>query len=185
MFMGGQGSGEYSKRRCLTVEEISCLCAKDLSYTTWRSYSGRVYLLHVNRETHHAGWVILQSANDQRKFQHTLWLEYTAQPLGSDRVWLQCPSCQKRKSRLYLLKGNFRCRCCHGLSYKSCQLSDRNRNLQQAQKIYARLTNREFSWWGPLPSRPTGMHRSTYLGLIQKLKIQRYIKFGGMCNLAD
>ncbi len=167
--MGGLGSGEYSKWRCLTVEEVSCLCARDLSQTTWRSNSGRVYSLCIYREGHRAGWIVLKSTNDQNQFQHTLWLEYTAQPLGGDRAWLQCPACQKKKGRLYLLNGHFKCRCCHGLSYKSRQLSVEKRNLQQAQKAYTRLTDEPFSWWEPLPGRPKFMHQKKYIQCTQKI----------------
>lgn len=181
MFMGGQGSGKYSKGRRLTVEEVSCLRTKDLLDTTWCSNSGRVYALYTNREGRHAGWVILQSRNGQNQFQHTIWLEYTAQPLGRDRAWFQCPDCQDRKSTIYLYDGNFKCRCCHSLSYQSRQLSHEKRNLQQAKKIYARLTDHPFSWW-KLPGRPKGMHLATYSNLIEKLKIYRRVKFDGMYN---
>ena len=50
-------------------------------------------------------------------------LASTTPHYGGRRWWFACPGCQARAGRLYLHQLSFRCRKCHGLTYRSAQLS--------------------------------------------------------------
>lgn len=58
---------------------------------------------------------------DVRRVQERLHLVATAAPFGGARWWFRCGACRSRRSRLYpsFLGGQWACRACWGLTYRS------------------------------------------------------------------
>ena len=82
---------------------------------------------------------------------------------GGRRTYFLCPGdgCRRRCATLYLVKGCFRCRKCHGLLYAS-QTKDRwGRLLWQANKLREGLGG-EPGTAQLIAARPRGMWRQTY-----------------------
>lgn len=93
---------------------------------------------------------------------------------GGSRPFFCCPGlssccpCNRRITKLYLRNGEFRCRYCHGLHYRS-QSEDRiDRSRRRADGVRRRLICREGSY-SLFPSKPKGMWRRTYSRLIGRL----------------
>jgi hypothetical protein len=93
-------------------------------------------------------------------------LDHVPQPLGGKRAWFKCPRCGDRCAILYL-RDRFACRKCNRLAYRSQRMDPSERALAQAGKI-----RRKLGGSGRLdesfPSRPAGMHQSTFLELIER-----------------
>jgi hypothetical protein len=86
------------------------------------------------------------------------------------RPWFLCPQiaangqpCGRRVALLYASGGNpyFACRKCRRLAYAVEQETPRDRSIRRAQRARLRLGGSS-SLLDPLPSRPKGMHISTY-----------------------
>lgn len=107
--MGGPGSGRwggYTKRR--TVEGCRVLRVRDIAdKLREEGVTGEGFTLTCKVET---------SAGPQAV---TILREPAR--LGGFRLWLLCPRCETRRLRLYLLRGVYACRVCHGLTYTSSQ----------------------------------------------------------------
>ena len=87
---------------------------------------------------------------------------------GGHRTWFLCPArgCGRRVAILYA--GNiFACRHCYGLAYHSQRVQGYQRALSHAQAIRVKLGG-SGSLADPFPSKPKGMHRSTY----QRLRLE-------------
>jgi hypothetical protein len=97
-------------------------------------------------------------------------IRLTACHFGSVRPWFVCPAycngrhCGRRAGILYFAGELFACRRCHGLSYASQQQTPLDRRLEQARKIRMRLGG-GVDLLEPLPGKPKGMHRRTFLRL--------------------
>jgi hypothetical protein len=93
---------------------------------------------------------------------------WTDANFGGERVYLVCPGpeCGRRVSILYLARGAFRCRHCHGLAY-GCQAEDRQRRARRrANKRRASLGSDQWRPGAlPVVVRPKGMWRSTFVRL--------------------
>jgi hypothetical protein len=48
-------------------------------------------------------------------------MEATRPHYGGQRWWFRCPECRERRTTLYVRRGYWSCRVCHGLTYRSCQ----------------------------------------------------------------
>lgn len=79
---------------------------------------------------------------------------------GGRRQWFQCLSCRYRCRVLYG-GAYFRCRGCHRLKYESQYEPAWGRSASRALKIRARLGD-PHGIDDPFPSKPPGMHWSTY-----------------------
>lgn len=51
------------------------------------------------------------------------------------RLWFNCPSCDHKRAKIFMVNGTFACRECHDLTYVMCQQSG-NRLDYLATKIY-------------------------------------------------
>ena len=73
--------------------------------------------------------------NDQENVSTTIPLESTVPHFTGSRWWFTCPmsfrgvTCDRRVVKLYLREGEFGCRHCHDLTYRSCQESHRMKRL--------------------------------------------------------
>ena len=94
---------------------------------------------------------------------------------GGQRPWFVCYNCGQKVGKLYKLhiRSPFWCRRCHNLTHKSSQIS--GDNFSQAihkietlkRKLKAR--GREIAAASPIPSKPKGMHWSTYFNILEQL----------------
>jgi len=78
-----------------------------------------------------------------------LRLAYTAPNYGGQRPWFLCPKCRRRRAILYLSRGRFRCRRCHGLTYASTRTDAFARELRRVRSLRRKLGDDE-------PGDPTG-----------------------------
>jgi hypothetical protein len=96
---------------------------------------------------------------DGTQVQATVALVGTPAHFGGQRLWLCCPSCRRRCQVLY---GSWRigCRRCHRLRYLSQSGTRSDRANLGMMKIVKRLD--PDASCNELPSKPKGMHWSTY-----------------------
>lgn len=100
-----------------------------------------------------------------RSYVQTIRFTWTACHYGGQRPWWLCPKCGRRVAILYNGQGQYVCRHCLDLTYRSQRETDKDLAARRARAIRARL-----GW--PLGllelpgGKPRGMHQSTYLRLL-------------------
>lgn len=82
-----------------------------------------------------------------------------------DRPFWLCPQCEKRTAKLYLKDGQFACRDCHKLLYKTDLLSPKQRMIARAKKVRRELGGSE-NLLIPFPDKPKEMHYKAYAKLM-------------------
>lgn len=75
---------------------------------------------------------ITYSPNKNLEQTQTIRLTQTACYFGGFRWWMLCPACYRRVGKLYLI-GQYRCRHCHNLTYRS-RKRNRRSIIYSAQK---------------------------------------------------
>ena len=102
-------------------------------------------------------------------YAYQVRIEWTPCNYGGKRAWWICPNCGQRVALLWGGR-KFACRHCHRLAYQSTRTTPGSECFARANKIRARL-----GWGGgiasPTGSKPKGMHRATYLRLLQQLNV--------------
>jgi hypothetical protein len=102
---------------------------------------------------------------------HRIALRFISAAFGGTRVYFECPGheCGRHVSKLYIVRGLFRCRDCHGLAY-GCQAEDRERRARRrADKRRSRLGSVRWSAGAlPVVTRPKGMWRGTFARLQER-----------------
>ena len=84
----------------------------------------------------HPDRVVLTDVTDPaRPRTESIFLTRTPCHYGGSRLWFECPSCDRRCAKLYLLGGRFLCRRCHGLAYRSQLEASAERPRLIAQRI--------------------------------------------------
>jgi hypothetical protein len=96
-----------------------------------------------------------------RSVEQSVSLTWTPCALGGRRPWFLCPTCSRRVALLYSSGGLFACRHCFGLAYACQQENPTLRAIRRVRKDRMRLGG-GFSFAGPFPERPRGMHARTY-----------------------
>ncbi len=177
--MGGMGSGRHSGSGKATTSEYRRIDVRNWARGGWlipgRTFSVRWFSegeeeasIAVRTE---AERVILSYAhgecgeNWQRK-QYPVLLQWTECQYGGSRAWFLCPvrGCGRRVAILY--GGTiFACRQCHHLVYQSQRQTLADRALARAQAIRVKLGG-SACMADDFPPRPKGMHRRTYLRLV-------------------
>jgi hypothetical protein len=110
--------------------------------------------------------VTLTYAVDGKKVQERVSISKTSVHLGGHRSWFICPGCDRRIAALYFA-GNFRCRHCHDLRYRSQRETLRHRAISRIQRARQKLTgSRDLTQ--PIPTRPRYMHNVTYQRLVRE-----------------
>lgn len=97
------------------IDTVSCHTLASASFSTWSSNSDdRVFRISYL-------W------NDCDNICTDIHLQATEPFCSGRRWWFRCPvsvagaPCNRRVAKLYLLGGQFGCRHCHDLTYRSCQ----------------------------------------------------------------
>lgn len=108
-----------------------------------------------------SGSAQLRYTKDGKPFEHTVYFAQTACNYGGVRYWFRCEGCQRRVGVLYLSGGQFACRHCFSLAYKSERENSTYRLYRKADKIRVRLG------WGAgvallSGGKPKGMHWKTF-----------------------
>lgn len=115
---------------------------------------------------------------DGRICGHVAWvwgcavaLEWTRPQFGGKRPWFVCPKCSRRCGVLFreMVSGGATCRICAGLVYPSQRERAFSRLLRRCSRIRRRLG------WPPgvahgESERPSGMHRSTYIPILEEYR---------------
>ena len=177
--MGGVGSGMHRTTPPRLCETHIAIDVRALARQGWlrpgREWAKRwdvggrtVALVRGHAEEGHLAVVSWSEfpggRSDMRKLR--IAIVYTLLNFGGYRVWFSCPNCHRRCEKLYH-RGDFRCRVCHGLVYRSQRENAMTRHLRKASKIRIRLGGDSDSW-SPFPQRPQGMHQTRYERLRQK-----------------
>lgn len=125
--MGGMGSGAYGYMgpltRKRTVEETDFMDiqkiknALDHRTITFSWESGKEISILTKRD-----YIILAYKAGEEQIKTRVNIDTTSVGFG-ERLWFNCPSCEERTSRLYVVGKYFQCRDCQGLTYLSCQES--------------------------------------------------------------
>jgi hypothetical protein len=112
---------------------------------------------------HACRWCIRLQLNNGM-VEQDIPVSWTGCHFGGSRPWLHC-LCGRRVARLFKGLGGYYCRPCVGNPiYASQGKSTQNRRHFEACKLRLRL-NGNASLAEPFPTRPRGMHRSTYARL--------------------
>lgn len=100
--------------------------------------------------------------------EQVISIDQTPCNYGGYRKWFLCPRCWKRVAILYGTGKYFFCRHCYQLTYDSCNTSDLQRIFDKANKLKKKLGGHAGLSY-PIPNRPKGMHRSTYIRIVAKI----------------
>nr|SPS06671.1 conserved protein of unknown function [Candidatus Nitrotoga fabula] len=170
-------AGNYKRSHTkTTVEECTTLdvnrWAREGYLTTGRSFNwewtwgnGNRSSINVHVESTEAIRLVYRArACGEVKWSdvdYRIYLERTPCRFGGIRSWFLCHECGRRVTKLYCSEHHYVCRHCGDLAYKSQRENRDTRTLRRAQAIRIKLggsTNMLESF----PSKPKGMHWSTY-----------------------
>ena len=139
--MGGHGSGRWKGyQAAICIEDI--LYFLDIATLSGQlrhgDSTGTLTWMSDDRPVGSVHYALCAQANEfelrlynlvraGRRFERAgvIALTATRPPFGGRRWWFKCPDCQRSSRKLFLLPSriHFRCRRCHGLTYRSCQES--------------------------------------------------------------
>ena len=94
---------------------------------------------------------------------------------GYTRPWLLCPSCGGRCTKLFL-RGEFKCRKCTRLCYRTQSMRPDRRAMRTATKLHAKLDPSGGEVLDT-PPRPPRMHRATYRRLKKQIQHNLEIRY--------
>jgi len=96
---------------------------------------------------------------------------WTPCALGGQRAWLVCGDCERRRGRVYLVRGRWACRVCCGLRYDSSRLGRADREILRAARLRQRMGQHEAVPLGdPLPLPRKYTRARSYARLARKLR---------------
>ena len=192
--MGGYGSGSWSRQNVKLKTNL--LLSVDIRFLKRKSLliPDTSAVLNWEKQGVLAGSVAYSAEKDHvfleyeyrpregpsRSISEPIWLDYTPCNFGSKRVWFNCSECNKRVAIIYGGDKGFLCRKCCDLTYQTQCWDALNRSGHKAQKIRKRLGG-SGALGEDFPSRPKGMHFTTYCRLLQK-GVQADRRFWGLAN---
>jgi len=101
------------------------------------------------------------------KCLNTVMLSWTECHFGGKRPWWQCPACGRRVALLFSGRGNYACRHCFQLDYRSQRETQEDLAARRANRVRQRL-----GWpkgiLNPTGGKPKGMHWDTYYRLLDQ-----------------
>lgn len=176
--MGGWGSGPYgpmgTKKRKRTVEETvhieinkfkNHLDGGSLTYS-WGTDKKQQSISILTLSDH---LVLVYYANKE-KISSTIYIDSTSVGYGK-RLWFNCPDCDNRTARLYLVGKYFKCRKCHNLTYLSCQESGDPLDYLalKIKRLQKRLALKSPGIYDVPYFKPKHMHYKTFMKLRNQL----------------
>lgn len=179
--MGGNGSGEWTRLDAkLKTNRLFRIDIKELRRASglepgargqvWQFVRGvpnRFVLYEIKNDRVLFRYEHQPSGEEARLVIETIWLGHTVPHFGGKRAWFSCPKCCKRVAVLFRVDRWFRCRKCHKLSYPTQSWDAFNRSGNRARKIRIKLGG-SGALKEDFPSRPRGMHFTTYCRLLQR-----------------
>jgi hypothetical protein len=145
------------------------LVASRMSWDSWGNRNGVNTTLHtsVRPDGLWVEWRTRASGESTwHAFNRLLTLERTAMHLGGERVWWHCPRCDRRVAVIFGGR-ELACRHCWGLTYRC-----RNETREDSASRQANKLRRKLGWpagiLNDIGGRPKGMHRRTYLRLLNE-----------------
>ena len=190
--MAGQGSGNWwrwdAKSTTDSQDSIDIRLLKEQNCLL-PGYSGSLSWSMRGKTTGPIGYNIKENSiilNYKHRSQSGEWedveqvisFDRTPCNYGGSRKWFLCPRCFKRVAVLYGAGKYFFCRHCYNLTYESCNICDLQRIFNKAYKLKKKLGG-QAGLHKPIPDRPKGMHRSTYIRMV--VEIDRLEEFGHQC----
>lgn len=178
--MGGFGSGKQGGKR--TTDKLNRLDIRRVN-RAGRLVPGESCIWSWTRNIDLVSQVAIHAGNDEvtlryrisdpfgesRDYSCSVTIAWTACHYGGRRAWWICPDCGRRVAVLWGGR-RYACRHCHDLAYKSTRTAPGSECYARANKIRAQL-----GWGGGIASptgrKPKGMHRATYLRLLQQLNV--------------
>ena len=166
--MGGYGSGRPAKRYTTADyhsidirrwQREGLLEADNLFNWTWRDNAGRTMFTALVRVSENG--VGIQYRSSRGNVVDVLPFASTHCNFGGRRLWFLCLGCRRRAACLFFAGTAFQCRRCLGLSYES-QRQDRGARLIEKARAIRRKMGGSLSLVEAFPSRPKGMHWTTY-----------------------
>lgn len=161
--MGGIGSGTWLRlNKRLTTEQLYSLDVNRLARDGMLCDGTAGVLFWLDADTGHrlasasySSWSINGDCrvfeisyrwNNRDNFRSRIQLQATQPHFSGQRWWFTCPlstngvPCNRRAAKLYLFGGQFGCRHCHNLTYRSCQES------HQLERMCKRLCVPKMNW---------------------------------------
>ncbi len=167
---GGRG-GRHRCEYCpaIDIRDLHRLGQKSRTgvCVSWRWHRGGSALCSIDIEIHD-DHVTLRDVTERGQHR-TEWIVLTRTPChyGGTRPWFCCPGCHQRCAKLYMYRGRFLCRPCHGLGYRSQLEARPERPRLIAQRIRRRL-GASPNLILPFPAKPAKMHWRTYYRIREK-----------------
>ena len=149
----------HPQHRELVDEPGSCI--------SWRWNRNGQPLCYVDIEFHRDHAVLTDVTDRTWPRTQSISLLQTPCHYGGTRSWFGCPGCSQRCAKLYFCDGNFRCRKCPGLAYRSQLQASAERPRLIAQRIRRSLGGSS-NLTLPFPAKPRGMHWQTYFRIRAK-----------------
>lgn len=140
---------------------------------TWRWSHGRKCSINVWGRGANAGVTLAYTVKSNHgdppyDIREDVAVEWTPCRFGGERPWWLCPGCARRVMKLYGWGGQFRCRNCHRLAYRTQREKPIDRVQTRANKIRKRLGGQPGVEM--MPSKPKGMHWKTYHRYFDELR---------------
>jgi len=161
----GDGKGKTPVERCLSIDirqlqkqNVLDLKGKILTWNWTKNGENVASIGMIPKENH----LLLTYLANKERITTPIYYEESETGYG-ERKWFTCPFCSKKCALLYLKGKYFACRKCHGLNYKSSQLSgDMDYYHDQLMKL-CKILKVEYDPMDPFPPwKPKGMHQKTY-----------------------
>ena len=168
--MGGLGSGTRNRHASRTdhFHKLDLASFKLEWFEEWRA--GTLTWSRGGHETASIGYrlapdhmrlVYSTGRNSERRtIDDRFELAFTRQHFGGKRLWIVCPSCERRCRVLYGGR-YFRCRQCYRATYESQYERIRARGLGSAQRVREKLGGNPGMAYA-FPAKPKGMHWRKY-----------------------
>jgi hypothetical protein len=164
-----------SQHTRLTVEKLAadCLDVRDLHRVGafkggWKNFPG-ASLRWPYIEKMRSAKFLIQIEFDNQTVPQNIRVSWTGCNFGGSRPWLIC-LCGRRVARLFKGMGGFYCRSCFDNPvYESQRRSKKARAYLQAYRVRQRLGGSR-PVVDPVPARPYGMRRKTYVRICERIK---------------
>lgn len=174
--MGSLGSGRRYKSdevkkvvenqisiNILDLKKRGCLKSGNISSTTYSTNGREIGLIFISAAE---GTLGLDYRFNDHIQQQTVQITTISPHYGGQRQYLACPQCDSRRNSLYYgSNGQFTCRICQGLVFRSQQLNPSLRHAHRADKFLERLGGKDFIFHR---KKPAGMWDRTFIKLRDK-----------------